>query len=196
MRESDALPVAVRQQLDRRNRRRWRPAGVSSQKWLSPIAPSLRDARVRQSLSLSLTSTRGVSKEFPPPLSLSFFLLATTTHLPSKPASLWLDYNTMSKGLSRSACCAPLSVFLLHPFASQGRGQPRRDANSSLFFFFSSANASPLSLHLSRIRDSLLARACTLLLFFFLSLFLLSVSLVRERKRGVYRAGNQLEIRR
>lgn len=48
LRESDALPVAVRQQLDRRNRRRWRPAGVSSQKWLSPIAPSLRDARVRQ----------------------------------------------------------------------------------------------------------------------------------------------------
>lgn len=148
--------------------------------------------------SLSLTLTRGVSKESPPPLSFSFFLLATTTHLPSRLSSLWLDHNATSKGLSRSACCAPLSVFLLHPFAFQGRGegQSRRDANSSLFSFFSYAIAS-LSLSFFRkfVALSLLARALSC--FFPLSLFFSrpSLSCVNANEL-VYRAGNQLEIRR
>lgn len=117
--------------------------------------------------SLSLTSTRGGSKEFPSPL-FSFSLVATATHLPSKLSSLWrLDHNAMSKGLS-------LSLFLsFTPLPPRVEGQPRRDANSSLLFFFSSAVASPLSLLPWRIRHfSLLARACTLLLFFLLSLSL------------------------
>lgn len=80
LRESDALPVAVRQQLDRRNRRRWRPAGVSSQKWLSPIAPSLRDARVHQVCSVSfphvdLRSVQGI----PPPPSLPSLILSRSS---------------------------------------------------------------------------------------------------------------------
>lgn len=87
LRESDALPVAVRQQLDRRNRRRWRPAGVSSQKWLSPIAPSLRDARVHQVCLFPSRRLAECPRNPPPPVShsLSLSLQRRRTFLPSSP---------------------------------------------------------------------------------------------------------------
>lgn len=94
-------------------------------------SPDRREFKGRAftSLSPSLLSSRSVTKEFP-------LSLLVDDDAPSRFSSLSLDHNATSKGLSRSVCCAPLSLFLSHPFASQNRGELRRDANSSLFFLF------------------------------------------------------------
>lgn len=153
------------------------------------------------SLSLSFSSIRAVSERssfslspffrlsFARTLCLRLSFSRTTTHLPTRLSSLWLDHDTTSKGLSRLACytSCPLSVSLSHsnPFATQGtggKGESRCDANSSPSFFPLPSLAS-FSLSLSFANSCLSPRSSRVhSLAFFLSRPSLSNARARTRR--------------